>query len=675
MSRKIVTSALPYANGKLHIGHVAGAYLPADIYVRYLRLQKEDVIYICGTDEHGSPISIKAEAEGVTPRNIVDKFHKSIEDSFIGLGIDFDNFSGTARPEHHAISQQFFTDLFENDYILTKITTQFYCENDKRFLADRYVEGICPHCGADGARGDQCDACGKLIDTITLKEPKCKICGHTPILRDTEHWFLDLPKFTERLQLWLEKKTDWKENVLNFSLGMLKEELIQRSITRDIDWGVPVPLPNTEGKVLYVWFDAPIGYISSTVEWAKKKGEPELWKDYWLAPDTKLYHFIGKDNITFHTIIWPAVLMGQKTKYVLPYHVPANEYLNLEGNKISTSRNWAIWVEDYLKYFDGDYLRYVLAANAPENKDSDFSWKEFQVRVNSDLNNVLGNLVNRVFTFCQKQFDSNISYVPHVSEFSQSTLSEAYSLVNEIRDSYATFQVRKVCRLVMDIARLGNKYFDETKPWAEIKNNRDKAAETMFVCGQLIHILSIVFYPILPKSMKRLRKMMNLLETPDWSELGGSLKEPIVICLISPLFRKIEDSEIEQQLELLKANSVAEPICEEVKEIKPEIEYEDFEKLDLRVVRILEAEKVPKTDKLLHLKVDIGGMTKELIAGIQKAYEPEAIIGKKVLMLVNLKPRTMRGITSQGMILCAVKEDGLALMTPDFDVPEGTPVS
>jgi methionyl-tRNA synthetase len=675
LNRKIVTSALPYANGKLHIGHVAGAYLPADIYVRFLRLQKEDVIYICGTDEHGSPISIKAEAEGVTPRDIVDRYHKSIEDSFIGLGIDFDNFSGTARPEHHKISQQFFTDLLENGYIITKTTTQFYCENDKRFLADRYVEGICPHCGTPGARGDQCDACGKLIDTVTLKEPKCKICGNTPILRDTEHWFLDLPQFTEPLQKWLETKNDWKENVLNFSLGMLKEELIQRSITRDIDWGIPIPLPNTEGKVLYVWFDAPIGYISSTVEWAKKIGQPDLWKEYWLAPDTQMYHFIGKDNITFHAIIWPAVLMGQNTPYILPYNIPANEYLTLEGNKISTSKNWAIWVEDYLKYFEGDYLRYVMAANAPENRDSDFSWKDFQLKVNTELNNVFGNLVNRVFTFCQKNFDSTIDYKTPRNEISIKTLDEADSIFKEIKESYATFQVRKVCRLVMDLARIGNKYFDETKPWAEIKTDREKAAETMVVCGLLIQMLSIVFYPILPKSMMKLRAMMNLSDIPDWSmgEVFGAF--PMHIGEVTPLFRKIEDSEIELQLNILKANSVSEPCCTPTREIKPEIEYDDFAKMDLRVVKILEAEKVEKTDKLLHLKVDIGGETKELIAGIQKAYLPEAIIGKKVLMLVNLKPRTMRGITSQGMILCAVKEDGLALMTPDFDVPEGTPVS
>ncbi|HNX01027.1 MAG TPA: methionine--tRNA ligase [Candidatus Cloacimonadota bacterium] len=673
MSRKIVTSALPYANGKLHIGHVAGAYLPADIFVRFLRLQDEDVIYICGTDEHGSPISIKAEAEGVTPQDIVDRYHKSIEDSFIGLSIDFDNFSGTARPDHYKLSQQFFTDLLFNRYIITKKTTQFYCEKDRRFLADRYVEGICPHCGADGARGDQCDTCGKLIDTVTLKEPKCKICGNKPILKDTEHWFLDLPKFTEPLKKWLETKTDWKENVLNFSLGMLKDELIQRAITRDIDWGVPVPLPHTEGKVLYVWFDAPIGYISSTIEWAKRKGNPDLWKEYWLDPETKMYHFIGKDNITFHTIIWPAMLMGQKTKYVLPYNVPANEYLNLEGNKISTSRNWAIWVEDYLKYFEGDYLRYVMAANAPENKDCDFAWKDFQLRVNSELNNVLGNLVNRVFTFCQKNFDGTIPSVSGTRDISKATLSDAKDILEEIKDSYATFQVRKVCRLVMDLARLGNKYFDETKPWVDIKEDREKAAETMFVCGELIRMISVVFYPIIPNSMKKLRRMMNIAELPEWYEVEMQNTEKIKLSDVAPLFRKIEDAEIEQQLNLLKANSAAE--VKETKPIKAEIEYDDFAKLDLRIVKILEAEIVPKTDKLLHLKVDIGGETKELIAGIQQAYKPEAIIGKKVLMLVNLKPRTMRGITSQGMILCAVKEDGLALMTPDFDVPEGTPVS
>ncbi|MCB5230303.1 MAG: methionine--tRNA ligase, partial [Candidatus Cloacimonas sp.] len=381
MNKYVVTSALPYANGRLHIGHIAGAYLPADIFVRYLRLKENDVIFICGTDEHGAPISILAESENVKPQDIVDKYHKSISDSFDGLNIKFDNFSGTARPQHHKLAQEFFLNLLDNGYVNVKTNKQFYCVKCNRFLADRYVEGVCPYCNKSGARGDQCDSCGKLMDTLTLKEPKCKICGGTPEIRETAHWFLNLPAFEEPLKEWLKTKEYWKENILRFILGLLDEGLKERAITRDIDWGIPVPVENGEGKVLYVWFEAPIGYISSTIEWCQNLGQPELWKEYWYDQDTKLIHFIGKDNNIFHAIFWPAILMGQKGKYVLPHDIPANEFLNLEGDKISTSRNWAIWIEDFLKVFDGDLLRYYLAAIAPESKDSDFSWKEFQDKV------------------------------------------------------------------------------------------------------------------------------------------------------------------------------------------------------------------------------------------------------------------------------------------------------
>ena len=478
MNKYIVTSALPYANGKLHIGHVAGAYLPADIFVRYLKLKQEDVIYICGADEHGAPISIKAEKEGVTPQVIVARYHKSIKESFDGLNIEFDNFSGTSREAHYKLSQKFFTELLENGYVSNKITQQFYDEQESRFLPDRYVEGTCPHCGADGARGDQCDACGKLIDSITLINPISKVSGSTPVIRDTQQWYLDLPKFVDQLKEWLETKTYWKENVRNFIMSWLNDGLIERAITRDINWGVPVPLKEAAGKVLYVWFDAPIGYISSTVEWAKNIGKPELWKDYWLNQETKLIHFIGKDNIPFHAIMWPTFVMGQNEKYVLPHDIPANEYLNLEGDKISTSRNWAIWVEEFLQHFDGEYLRYVLAVNAPEKQDTDFLWKDFQNKINTELNNVLGNLGNRVFTFAQKHFEGVVEKPKQLNEASQSALEQVAKLVTEVDNCYQTYQVRKAVKTIMDIARIGNRYFDEREPWKAIKTDKESVQET-----------------------------------------------------------------------------------------------------------------------------------------------------------------------------------------------------
>ncbi|HQQ67672.1 MAG TPA: methionine--tRNA ligase, partial [Candidatus Cloacimonadota bacterium] len=447
----IVTSALPYANGKLHVGHVAGAYLPADIFVRYLRLSGEDVIYICGTDEHGTPISISADREGVSPKEVVQRYHDSIKEAFDGIGIEFDNFSGTAREDHYQLSRQFFSDLYENGHIKAKSTLQFYCEHDKRYLPDRYVEGSCPKCGATGARGDQCDKCGQIYDTTTLVEPRCKICGNTPIIRETKHWFIHLDRFTDQLKEWISHKDYWKENVRNFMLNLLEQGLIERSITRDLSWGVPVPLDEAEGKVLYVWFDAPIGYISSTVEWAKRIGKPELWKEYWMDPDTQLIHFIGKDNIIFHALIWPAMLMGQNTPYVLPHDIPANEFMNLEGEKISTSRNWAIWVDEFVKDFDGEYLRYYLAANAPEKQDADFSFKDFQLKINGELNNVLGNLANRVFAFANKQFGGVIEEV-ELDEMSSGYWAEAEPMFTEVKAAYKDYQVKRNTKSIMDIA-------------------------------------------------------------------------------------------------------------------------------------------------------------------------------------------------------------------------------
>ena len=543
MDKYIVTSALPYANGRLHIGHLAGAYLPADIYVRFLKLINQDVIYICGTDEHGAPISIRAEADGKTPQEIVDFYHKNIKDSFDAVGIEFDNFSGTSRKLHHKLSQEFFQNLYNNDYIKTHLTKQAYCEHDMRFLPDRYVEGICHHCNANGARGDQCDTCGKLIEANLLINPKCKICNNTPIIKDTNHWFLDLPAFSEKLKTWLINKPNWKDNVKNFILGWIEEGLIERSITRDIDWGVPVPLKEAENKVLYVWFDAPIGYISSTIEWDSNK-----WEDYWLDKDTKLIHFIGKDNIPFHAIIWPALLMGQDKEYVLPHDIPANEYLTLEGEKISTSRDWAIWVEDFVKDFDGDLLRFYLAANAPETKDADFSWKEFQGNINNILVNVLGNLANRVFTFAKKNYNGVLNK-PLNNDTDIICPNESF---DEIKTAYSEFKVRKAVKLIINIAREGNKYFDEKKPWAAIKTDISDAENTLFHCADLLRKISIILYPIMPKSMIKLRNMMSYDTNTSlsWESLTAT-PDKIILGEITHLFTKIDDTEIENQIKIL----------------------------------------------------------------------------------------------------------------------------
>ncbi len=665
----IVTSALPYANGKLHIGHVAGAYLPADIFVRYLRLKGQDVIYICGTDEHGTPISISADKEGVQPIDIVKHYHDSIKAAFDGVGIEFDNFSGTARAEHLALAQEFFKDLYHNNHIKPKTTKQFYCEHDKRYLPDRYVEGICPKCGKSGARGDQCDSCGQTYETTLLKEPKCKICQNTPIIRETKHWFIQLDHFTDQLREWISHKDYWKDNVRNFMLNLLEQGLIERSITRDLSWGVPVPLPDAEGKVLYVWFDAPIGYVSSTVEWAKKQGKPDLWKDYWLDPETQLVHFIGKDNIIFHALIWPAMLMGQNTKYCLPHDIPANEFMNLEGQKISTSKNWAIWVDEFVQDFDGEYLRYYLASNAPEKQDSDFSFKDFQGKINGELNNVLGNLGHRVFSFAANHFDSEIRQVPLSPEASE-IISMADQSMAEIAASYQNYQVKRNTRCILDIARLGNRYFDDQKPWQMIRIDKEKVRETLWVCAALLQRISVALSPILPRHMKALRVMMSLPDLTHWDD--AFTEQDYVLNEFKPLLKKIDDEAIEKQLAKLHfmAASEASKTYEPVKE---QIDFEQFSALDLRVAKIIAAEAVPKTDKLLKLKVELGFETRELVAGIAQSYKAEDLIGKCVTVLVNLKPRKIRGIMSNGMILAAHDENGLHIVQPDGSEP-GAPV-
>lgn len=668
--RYLVTSALPYANGKLHVGHVAGAYLPADIFVRWLRLHHEDVIYICGTDEHGTPISISADKEGVSPQEVVDRYHASIKNAFEAIGMSFDNFSGTARPVHAEMSREFFTALYDKGHVLPRVTKQFYCEHDRRFLPDRYVEGTCPRCKASGARGDQCDACGQIYETTTLVEPRCKICGNVPVIRETTHWYLQLNDFRQQLERWIAKKDYWKENVRNFMLNLLEQGLIERPITRDLSWGVPVPLEDAEGKVLYVWFEAPVGYISSTIEWAQRTGQPERWKDYWLDPETRLVHFIGKDNIIFHALIWPAVLMGQDKTYCLPHDIPANEFMNLEGNKISTSRNWAIWVDEFVEKFPAEYLRYYIACNAPEKGDSDFSYKDFQQKINGELNNVLGNLANRVFTFAGKNFDGRVSPA-QPSPAAKAVLDEAVALYEQIDAGYGEYQVKRNTKLAMDIARLGNRWFDERKPWSEIKADRTAVEETLYVCLSLLRLVSVALYPVIPQSMNRLRGMMGLGEAAGWEK--PDFGHTFMLKDTAPLFSKLDDAVIDAEIEALHKQSAANS-AEYWEPVKDQIGYEDFARLDIRVAKVLEAESVPKTDKLLRLKVDIGSEQRDLVAGIAEHYKPADVIGKEVVMLVNLEPRTIRGIRSQGMILAVHSAGKLSLVTPASECIPGSVV-
>ena len=671
MSKYLVTSALPYSNGNLHIGHIAGAYLPADIFVRFLRLKSEDVHFVCGTDEHGAPISIKADAAGVPPKAIVEKYHKSISEDFKNLQIIFDNFSGTARPIHHKTSKEFFLNLYQGGFILTKQTEQFYCEHDRRFLADRYVEGICPFCGNDGARGDQCDNCGKLMETLSLGEPKCKICGNTPFIRKTKHWFLDMPKFEKRLRDWIQSKTYWKENIRKFILGLLDEGLIPRAITRDINWGIPVPLDGALGKVLYVWFDAPIGYLSSSMEYFAMQKNPDGWRDYWLDDTTKLIHFIGKDNNIFHALFWPAVLMGQKQNFILPHDIPANEFLNLEGEKLSTSKNWAIWVGDFLKDFDGDLLRYYIARIAPENKDSDFAWADFGDKVNSDLANNLGNLANRVFTFSKKFFDGAITKPKELSESSQKLLKNAIKNCKEIEKNYQSYKVRANTLKIMELAKSGNRYFDECAPWKSVKTDKTKAEETLFVCCELLRIVSIVFYPIIPKSMQKLRAMMSLKDGFLWDDIANT---PDIFNLgdVRPLFPRIDKKVIAAQIEKLKNNA---KLKEESIQDKEQISIADFEKLQMKVVKILKCEKVKKSKKLVRCQINTGCEKRVVFAGLAQHYNPQELVGKKVVMLTNLKPKKLFGQESQGMILAAVDGEKLSLLAPIGEVPMGSEVS
>lgn len=679
--RILVTAALPYANGPIHLGHLAGAYLPADIYVRYQRLKGRDVIYICGSDEHGVPITITAEKEGVTPQQVVDKYHYMNKDSFERFGMSFDNYSRTSLQLHHQTAQEFFLELYKKGILKEKATKQLYCEKDKMFLADRYVEGICPVCGSPGARGDQCEKCGSWLEQTDLIEPKCKICGSTPFIRETSHWYLPLGDFQKRLEEWINTKTDWKENVKQYVYSWFKEGLQDRAVTRDLHWGVKVPIPGAEGKVIYVWFDALLGYISSTKEWAQKIGQPEKWREYWQNEDTRLIHFIGKDNIVFHCIVFPAILMawneGRESEiYILPDNVPANEFLNLEGKKFSTSRNYAVWLNEYLEKFEPDPLRYALACILPETRDADFSWKEFQARNNNELADILGNFVNRTLIFAKKNFEGKVPERYELEDIDRELLAKLKEYADKISENYENFRIRDGVFETMNLARFANKYFNDTEPWRMIKENPKRASTTINLCLQTVRALAILFEPVLPFSARKIWEMLNLKDDivkAGWDsacelklEVGHQLGEPKI------LFRKIEDSEIEEQIVKLKIASGE--VAEVKTEFKPQITIEDFEKIDLRVAEVLECERVKNSDKLLKLKVKIGTTERQIVAGIGKNYKPEELIGKRVIVVANLKPAKLMGIESQGMLLAAVKDDKLSIITTLDDIESGTQV-
>lgn len=679
--RYTITSALPYANGPLHIGHLAGCYVPSDIYVRYLRSQERDVAYICGSDEHGVAITIKAKKEGVSAQAVVDRYHELMKNSFKEFGISFDHYSRTSAKIHHDTASQLFLDLYNKGEFDEQITEQFYDEEANQFLADRYIEGTCPNCGYEHAYGDQCEKCGASLSPNELINPRSKLSGNVPVLKETKHWFLDLARYTDFLKKWIleEHKDDWKNNVLGQCRSWLEagEGLQSRSMTRDMDWGIPVPLEGAEGKVLYVWFDAPIGYISSTKEWAEQEGID--WELYWKDKETKLVHFIGKDNIVFHCIIFPAILktLGD---FILPDNVPANEFLNLEGEKISTSRNWAVWLHEYLEEFPGkqDVLRYVLTANAPETKDNDFTWKDFQSRNNSELVAIYGNFVNRAMVLTEKFFDGVVPEKGPLSAYDQEVLDVLQAFPDKISASIEKYRFREALSYVMDFARLGNKYLADTEPWKVIKDDKQRTGTILNIALNIAANLGIVSAPFLPFTTDRLFDMLQL-NSLKWKDSGSTeiIKGGQKLGQSSLLFEKIEDEVVEAQVnKLLKArkdNEMAEAVVPPVKDI---ITFDDFSKLDMRVVTVLEVEKVKKSKKLLKLTVDTGLGKRTVLSGVAEHFDPEKLVGRQVTMLLNLAPRKMMGIDSEGMILMAEDRDGaLRLLTPDQLTSPGATIS
>ncbi len=676
--RYTITSALPYANGPLHIGHLAGVYVPADIYARYLRMKGKDVIFIGGSDEHGVPITIKARQEGVDPQKIVDRYHEQIKKSFEEFGISFDVYSRTSAPIHHKTAAEFFKKLYKDGKFIEKTNMQYFDEETQHFLADRYITGICPHCGYDKAYGDQCENCGTSLSPLDLKNPKSALSGNVPVLKETKHWYLPLDQYEDWLKEWILEghKNDWKVNVYGQVKSWIDQGLQPRAVTRDLDWGVHVPAEGAEGKVLYVWFDAPIGYISATKEWSEKTGKD--WVPYWKDEKSKLVHFIGKDNIVFHCIIFPIMLHAEGS-YIVPENVPANEFLNLENDKISTSRNWAVWLHEYLEEFPGkqDVLRYVLTANAPETKDNDFTWKDFQARNNNELLAIFGNFVNRTLVLTQKYFDSKVPAQGVLDEETQKVVAAIAAYPNKISSSIDRYRFREALGELMNLARLGNKYLTDQEPWKLIKTDEEKVKTILNISLQIAANLAILSEPFLPFSAKKLRGMLNMPEH-KWSDAGTStlLESGHQLNKAELLFERIEDKTIEAQIQkLMDTKKENEEEAVTAKPSKEEITFDEFMKVDIRTGTILEAEVVPKTKKLLKLKIDTGIDERTVVSGIAEYYKPEDIIGKKVSILVNLAPRKLRGIESQGMILMAEDADGrLCFVSPTEDVSDGSEV-
>jgi methionyl-tRNA synthetase len=668
--RYLVTAALPYANGPIHIGHAIGCYIPADVYTRYRRLVGDEVIYICGTDEHGTPITVSAEKEGVTPREIVDKYHRMHGEAFRGVGVDFDNFSGTAREIHYGVSQDFFRRVDENGYIHKETVERPFCPNCKRFLPDRYVKGKCPNCGSEDERGDQCEACGKQLEPHELVNPYCDICRQAPVMRETEHWFFELSKLGGELEEWVAGDRvcpNLPSNARNFALGWIKEGLKDRAITRDMTWGVPVPVKGSDGKVLYVWFDAPIGYISSTKEWAQGRGEPDEWKKYWVNKKTRIVHFIGKDNIPFHIVIWPAMLMAEGG-YNLPWQVASNEFLNLEGQKMSTSRGWVIWLHDILSEFDADAVRYYLISIAPETSDSDFKLGEFRDKVNSELIGTLGNFINRTLMFIKSRKGGVVPEPAKMDGVDKAFVEDIKSSADTVGSELERFKFKAGLDALLSVAQKGNQYFQGREPW---KGGNDT---TLYLCTNMCRSLAILMYPFLPFSAERIWRMLNLKDSvaeQKWEsagELGVIAGQGIGE--VSTLYGKIEDDKIKSFAERYLHKG-------EVKgEVKEMVDYDEFGRLDLRVGVIKEASDHPNADKLTLVKVDLGELgERQLVAGVKQTYKKKDLVGRQIIVVANLKPAKIRGFESQGMLLAAEDEDGNpVLLKPDKKAKPGAKV-
>lgn len=683
-NRILITAALPYANGYLHLGHLAGAYLPADIYARYQRLKKREVLFLCGSDEHGVAITVSAENEKITPQAIIDRYHPANKAVFEAFEMSFDNYSRTSLPLHHETAKEFFREFHRRGVVIEKQEKQLYCEKDKMFLADRYVEGTCPNCQSRQARGDQCENCGTWLNQADLIDPKCKICGTTPVVKDTTHWYFPLGKYQSRLETYIDernKRDTWKENVLRYCEGWFKEGLQDRAVTRDLSWGVQVPVAGFEHKVIYVWFDAVLGYISSGKEWAARKGEPDAWKNYWLREDTKYVAFIGKDNVVFHCIVFPAMLMAwndnNKEQYVLPENVPANEFLNFEGQKFSKSRGWGIDVKDFLEFFPADMLRYALTVNLPEKSDSDFYLKDFQARINNELADIVGNFINRTFAFVEKNFNGKIPKLGVLNPLDGEMIAKLKEAPQKIGELFEHYRFREGLQEAMNVARAANKYFNDSEPWKTSKSNINQCGTTLHISLQVARALAILMEPIVPATSAKIWKMLNVsntLQSDGWDNASEMrLVEGSQLNKSEILISKIEDKQIDAIVKFLEGDS--KPPDASIPPVKSIITIDDFKRIDLRVARVIKAEKVPKSDKLLKLQIDIGNEQRQIVAGIAQQYKAEDLVGKLIIIVANLQSTTLMGQESQGMILAASDGTGkLALVSIQDEISTGSVV-